>query len=534
MSAVVSRVGVWSRMWRSLRSSLRAPLWSRLWSRLRSRLRWELRRSDGALLLGLVVVVLLDDATSVPVSVGLLVVVAVGLAASRTTPAVSLALASSLGAGVYVEGLGAAGPLSGAVALSFLAGRRMARIRQAQYAFAAVTLAGLAVTALLGELNLWVSLVMFQFATALLPWWVGSWWRQRGELSRAEAERIEQARLRERARIARDMHDSLGHELSLMALVAGGLELAPGLAAEHQATAARLRAGAVSATERLHEIIGLLGTPSEPGGERSEEATSDADIPGLVERARRSGMRVTLEQSGAPVPEGAGEHAARRVVQESLTNAVKHAPGAEVAVRVVREAQETLVSVANGPSPGGRALGGGSGTGSGTGLISLDERVRLAGGSLRAEAREADGGFEVTARLPRVPAEAAPVGRPPKEREQRALLRLSALPLLVAGSLLAFLIGSYVYTVHTTALEHGAFDGLRIGAPRDEVAEVLPSHAVDEPPPVLAEPPAPDGAECAYYRAGTHLLDLSGTMYRLCFADGVLVAKDVLRAVEGS
>jgi hypothetical protein len=67
-----------------------------------------------------------------------------------------------------------------------------------------------------------------------------------------------------------------------------------------------------------------------------------------------------------------------------------------------------------------------------------------------------------------------------------------------------------------------------MGASRAEVAAVLPSHSIDESPSVLNGPPPPDGARCEYYRAGTSLLDLSGSLYRLCFDGGVLVAKDTM------
>jgi signal transduction histidine kinase len=455
------------------------------------------------------------DASSPLAALAVAAVFALGLATGRAAPAASLVIASALSLCVNGGGAGLAGPLTAAVVLGFLAGRRMTRPREAQYAFAAVSAAGLLGTVALAEWTDWVNVLLTQFTTAVLPWWAGSWWRQRGELIRAEAERVEQARLRERARIAQDMHDSLGHELSLMALVAGGLELAPGLAPEHRETAARLRAGAVSATERLHEIIGLLGLG--PGG--------GDDIAALVERARRSGVRVALEQRGTPG--GSSGHAARRVVQEALTNAIKHAPGAEVTVLVTHESGETLVSVTNTPATGGRSP---SPSGSGTGLISLDERARLAGGTLRAGPREG-GGYEVTARLPHAtpPGEATPPPAREGPRGRRCvLLRVSALPLTVAGALAAFLLGTYIYTVRTTSLDHADYDGLRMGASRAEVAAVLPSHSIDESPSVLNGPPPPDGARCEYYRAGSNFLDLSGSLYRLCFDGGVLVAKDTM------
>ncbi|ONK12354.1 histidine kinase [Streptomyces sp. MP131-18] len=438
-----------------------------------------------------------------------------------------------------------------AVVLSVLAGRRMATLRPARYIFAALAATGLLVSLVQGSLTSWIVVLLAQFFTVLLPWWAGSWWRQRAELVRAgweRAERLqrekalatEQARLRERARIAQDMHDSLGHELSLMALVAGGLELAPDLDETHRAAVAQLRAGAVTATERLHEIIGLLA--EEPTPEGAEE-----DIVGLVRRARLSGVSVVLEEhadgaSDAQEWPAATRHAARRVVQEALTNAVRHAPGALISVRVGRSADELVVRVANeAPATAARAV---PSPRAGTGLISLDERVRLAGGSLSAG--PCGEGFAVVAHLPRVPpvppAEEVAPGAPAREdpddqpadlrlargRARRHLLRASTVPLAVAGVLGATLLGLYVYTVQTTSLEPTDFERLRLGQPRAEFAGVLPQ-SVSNPSPLLVEPSAPAGSDCEYYRADDNVLDLSESMYRLCFDEGVLVAKDALR-----
>jgi hypothetical protein len=224
------------------------------------------------------------------------------------------------------------------------------------------------------------------------------------------------------------------------------------------------------------------------------------------------------------------------VVQESLTNAVKHAPGGRIAVRVRRSAREMVVTVANGPpvtGPPGEGPAAGAAR-SGTGLISLDERVRLAGGTLRA--RSHGEGFEVVARLPRVPPAAAPDPRPDEAgelrevrvRARRKLLRMSALPFGVAAALASVLLGLYMYTVMTTSLEPADFERLRPGQTRAEIATVLPQ-SIEKPSPLLEEPPVPAGSACEYYRADDDPFDLSDTMYRLCFDGGVLVAKDTLR-----
>ncbi|MES9555651.1 MULTISPECIES: histidine kinase [unclassified Streptomyces] len=252
---------------------------------------------------------------------------------------------------------------------------------------------------------------------AMLPWFAGRFWRQYQELVRAGWERAgrlereqrlvaEQARSRERARIAQDMHDVLGHDLSLIALSAGALKLAPGLDEAHRAAAGEIRARAAASVERLGEVIGLL---------REEAAEADdapprppgTGIPRLVEEAAAAGLAVGLRVEGdADALPPSAARAAHRVVQESLTNAAKHAPGARVEVRVTHTAGETAVRVANGPAPAPARAEDVPGTG--RGLIGLDERVRLTGGTFAYGPYE--DGFAVTARIPHTP----PTGRPPR------------------------------------------------------------------------------------------------------------------------
>ena len=211
--------------------------------------------------------------------------------------------------------------------------------------------------------------------TVLLPWFVGRYRRQHLALADRLRQDARQARSRERTRIARDMHDSLGHELTLIALRAGALELSPDLPEPHRRAIGELRASTSDATERLREIIGLLRDDTE-------------DLASLVHRSVASGMDVRL------VGGRTDSRTAYRVVQESLTNAAKHAPGAPVEVRVRRTPTTLVVSVVNGPSSAPGAPTGGHG------LTGLAERVRLAGGTLDAAPRP-DGGFAVVATMRR-------------------------------------------------------------------------------------------------------------------------------------
>jgi len=195
-------------------------------------------------------------------------------------------------------------------------------------------------------------------------------WRERAE--RADVERVlrdDRARAAERARIAREMHDVLAHKVSLIALHAGALELTA------DAGAARVREGAglirVTAREALHELRIVLGDL------RGDEE-SFVDLRSLVADAVSAGQRVTLDDTAGELP-AASERVVHRVVQEGLTNARKHAPGAAVAVRVTRDGPLVAVSVRNASAGSPLDL-----PGSGSGLVGLGERLRLVGGTLEA------------------------------------------------------------------------------------------------------------------------------------------------------
>ncbi|WP_250031391.1 sensor histidine kinase [Paractinoplanes maris] len=234
----------------------------------------------------------------------------------------------------------------------------------------------------------------------VLPWLAGCFRGQQAELVLAGRERVvrlereremtaERARLQERARIATDMHDSLGHELALIALRAGALELSADLSERNRETAAQLRESAVTATDRLRHTVGLLREAS-PGFEPPDES-----VAALVSRAREAGL--TVELDAAATTTGAWptlvNRAAHRVVQEALTNAARHAPGAQVLVRMDHSDGAVVVTVIDsGSASADRPAGDGSG------LAGLRERVRLLGGTLSAGPH--NDGFTVVARLP--------------------------------------------------------------------------------------------------------------------------------------
>ncbi|WHM35774.1 histidine kinase [Streptomyces sp. BPTC-684] len=217
---------------------------------------------------------------------------------------------------------------------------------------------------------------------------------------RAEAEaalRAENAQRLAREAIAREMHDVLAHRLTLLSVHAGALEFRPDAPPAEVARAAGvIRDSAHEALQDLRQIIGVLRSPDEGAEDRPQPTLATLDA--LVAESREAGMKVTLDSRiGDPdgVPAATGRNA-YRIAQEALTNARKHAPGAEVTVTVDGRPGDGLTVEVRNPAPVGDVP---EVPGSGQGLIGLTERATLAGGRLE-HGRTPDGGFEVRAWLP--------------------------------------------------------------------------------------------------------------------------------------
>jgi signal transduction histidine kinase len=204
---------------------------------------------------------------------------------------------------------------------------------------------------------------------------------------RAEADRElheEQARVAERTRIAREMHDVLAHRVSLLALHAGGLEVRPDLPPDQvRETAALLRSTAHQALEELRTVIGVLREDTAHESAPPTPQPTLRDLGRLVEETRRAGTDIDFELDVDridDVPASLGRDA-YRIVQEALTNVGKHARGAAARVRVTGAPDDGLhLSVRNRqPVP---AYAGPTLPGAGAGLLGLQERVALAGGTL--------------------------------------------------------------------------------------------------------------------------------------------------------
>lgn len=229
-----------------------------------------------------------------------------------------------------------------------------------------------------------------------LAWSVGlglRWW-QAAERERRAAE-VAAALAAERAGIARELHDVVTHHVTAMVVQADAagylIDAAPAEATAGLATIAETGRHALADLRHLLGVLhGADATPREPSAGRIDE---------LVERTRSLGQPVEYTEAGTEraVPGGA-ELAAYRVVQEALTNAVKHAPGRPTDVRVRYDPLAVAVEVttAGGPDTVRRGV---ALTGGGRGLVGLGERVRVFGGELHAGTLPS-GGFEVRARIP--------------------------------------------------------------------------------------------------------------------------------------
>jgi signal transduction histidine kinase len=221
----------------------------------------------------------------------------------------------------------------------------------------------------------------------------------RDRAARAETEaqlRAEQAQQRARDEIAREMHDVLGHRLSLLSVHAGALEFRPDASPDEIAGAVKvIRENAHQALQDLREVIGVLRAPV---GELPQPTL--ADVRELVAESGRAGMRVGLrEELGGAVPDLVGR-TAYRVVQEALTNARKHGPGATVDVHLAgAPGQGLTVEVCNEAPDPGPAVAAGGDPGAGRGLVGLAERVALASGRLE-HGPTAAGGWRLAAWLP--------------------------------------------------------------------------------------------------------------------------------------
>ncbi|MEW2082183.1 histidine kinase [Streptomyces sp. NPDC005283] len=418
---------------------------------------------------------------------------------------------------------------------------------------------------------------LYFLTTTVVPGLASRYWTQRRTLLHALQERnaqllrehamvAGQARLRERQRIAQDMHDSLGHQLALISVHTGALEVDRELTPRQREAVGVLRGASVTAMHELREVVGILRDGVEgpaPVDEPGRAARGTAGIEGLVGAARVAGNTVELRRTGEVRPlAAAADHAAYRIVQEALTNAYKHAPGAPIGVELRYEPDSFVVEIVNGAAGGvtqGEVVSGGQG------LTGLRERARLVGGMVHAGPADS-GGFRVAGVLPYGVVEAAPFvaaeddfrQQSPKaalgngasvmdwtvsEREQAiggrgrssgwALgcgIALAAVLVLAAAGVfgLFFLVSS----VNKGMIDPGEYERVQIGADEDEVRDRLPSgDTITTAGLAGTGPREPEGSECLVLMSSEvgHNVDTE-PVFRFCFKGGKLIEKKAYEA----
>ncbi|WP_177320570.1 sensor histidine kinase [Lentzea waywayandensis] len=454
-----------------------------------------------------------------------LAVLAVAFKVVPRRPAVALGLA--LGAWlvcylVRVEFDSATGVIALAPALaitSFLAGRHAQDPRATAITLAIGEIAGVVVALTeRGGSDTALAVTSGIGVLSVVPWAVGRFRRRYWELQEVGWEHasllerdVDNARNAERARLAGEMHDLVGHELARAALLTGALELEPTLTAQQREAAKTARASVTAAAERLADVMQVL------------RADEDEPVATIEEVVARSGLDAELTNGRKTAIDGIIARTVHRVTAEALTNVIKHAPGAKVTVSLTANLE---LRITNGPAPKTHAVG------SGKGLVGLAERVALVGGWFEAAPSD-DGGFEVRAKLPERPrARNTPthVRRERTEKELRKSARRTVLITSVVCAGIAFGVPGYmVFDAVTSVLTPQQFERAELGQNEDDMDLPLRTR-VDNPLGVTAPP----GTECRYY--STHPNPFDGDrhdLHQLCFRDDRLVSKQWLARRSG-
>lgn len=338
--------------------------------------------------------------------------------------------------------------------------------------------------------------------------------RERNEyLERARALTAASARSDERAHIAGEMHDMLGHRLSLISIHAGALELTTAKKAPQLHEQAELiRTTSSLAMAELREILGVLRTSPEPES-LDEDTGTRSDITALVEGC---GLAATLDWSGDDL-HGADprtRRAVHRVVREALTNVGKHAPSARARVQVAVQGGRARIQVLNGPTSAVE------GKGARRGLIGLEERVGLLGGSFSA-GRPVEGGFRVAADVPlHPPAQADQAATEVVEVPPPLAAEILTVPRVLGGGCLGLLAllpitGGLVVLLlfallNPTQMNAPYFDSLQVGVTAED--EVFEQFGVGQL--------GIDG--CSRFQTSHN----PGLVYKLCFREGKLDSKE--------
>jgi signal transduction histidine kinase len=233
---------------------------------------------------------------------------------------------------------------------------------------------------------------------------------QAAELRAARVAAEQQAVFAERVRIARELHDVVAHHVSVMGIQAAAARRAMDRDAGTARTAlTAVEEGARTAVDELHRMLGALRAVDEPP---TPAAVGIDHVEDLVARVRDAGLTPQFAVFGTPVElPGSLSQTAYRIVQEAVTNSLKHAHASTVDVRIRYLAREIEIDVADdgrGATPAALASGG-------AGLLGMRERVAIHGGTVEAGTRSS-GGFRVRARLPWAPATSEAPATVPAQR----------------------------------------------------------------------------------------------------------------------
>jgi signal transduction histidine kinase len=504
-----------------------------------------------------------------------------------------------LPATVLVVAGAAAGQLYAAVPLlicaSWSAGSRIASVWRAVAAFSAAVVLQAGISTFRDFPGVtWVTVmaaVAFSVGASVVPGLAGRYGalrrthlgilqRHNAQLTRERAMVAWQARMMERNRIALGMHDNLGHQLALISVQTGALEVDGQLTEQQRRGVAVLRSASVTAMRELREVVGVLRDEPNSEGEAGHRENRGgqpvtrgvAAINDLVESSRAPGASIELSHSGSSrsLPPAA-DHAAYRIVQEGLTNAFKHAPGAPVTVALRYEPDTLLVEVANGPVPDDAPQSAPEAVSGEQGLRGLRERARLIGGLLHSGAL-ADGGFRLAGVLPYEaddtsiadPVEDAPLVAEADDfwrqsfagvaadagaefdrsaqKEELAVVskkRNTVISCAVTAGLVVLGISALVGWLVLRLVEEGekamippsVYESARVGQPEKEIQAKLPkedsiaNEGVED-----KGPPLPKGAKCRHFMSDEDAGEDEVTQFRFCFRDGKLVEKRTFRA----
>ncbi|MFJ7156700.1 sensor histidine kinase [Streptomyces sp. NPDC101118] len=473
------------------------------------------------------------------------------LVVRRRRPALSL-----LGTGALLGALSSLGMLMAVIA--YTAARQLPGARRRAVLLlsaSAVTVCSAALSAPyegLGSLRYGLTIgAVVAGLTVLVPGLAGASAGQQDRLVAALRERSETAeeasRIQERTRIAAEMHDLVGHRLSLISLHTGGLEMAlRGQPRDLRESAAQVRQTTRDAMRELREVLGVLGPLSrDTGTDALTDATGTrADIEALVTESRAGGVAVTLHWSGpdTDVREARVRRAVHRVVREGLTNVHRYAAGARVSVVVTHTGELAVVRITNGPRAEGHPA---APHGTGRGLTALRERVALLGGTLDAAPRP-DGGFTLTARIPATPTDPsrpsadparpsadsgrldADPGRPAGAALLRRLGQGATALLGMAGVGAMLILGLRLADDLRLSHDYAPPEPPRLGMSRSAAERAgAVDHELSRAAAAGREPPRPAGTtECVY----PYSYDTSGPnsieLTRYCFSGDVLTGID--------